>query len=99
MLKLMTRDDMKNRTKASANRVVKLCSSLPQNCRAKATPDFINQLRIVEEECDDSLVWMELPVDNRLIAPSRLSNLMREAGEILAIVVASAKTARSTTRS
>jgi four helix bundle protein len=64
-------------------------------CRAKSTADFINKLRIVEEECDESLFWMELLVDNGIIRASRLADLMKEANEILAIVVSSAKTARS----
>ena len=119
----MTRDEMKSRTKAYANRVVKLCSSLPDGwiaqtlgkqllrsgtsvganyravCRAKSTADFLNKLRIVEEECDESLFWMELLVENGLIKSSRLTGLMNEADEILAIVVSSAKTARSSNRS
>ena len=64
-------------------------------CRAKSNSDFINKLRIVEEECDESLFWMELLVDNNLIKPSRLGGLMKEADEILAIIVSSAKTART----
>ena len=64
-------------------------------CRAKSTSDFINKLRIVEEECDESLFWMELLVDNGIIKSSRLSGLMKEANEILSIVVSSAKTART----
>lgn len=63
-------------------------------CRAKSNSDFINKLRIVEEECDESLFWMELLADNNLIKASRLSRLMKEADEILAITVSSAKTAR-----
>lgn len=118
----MTREEMKLRTKAYANRVVKLCASLPENwiartlgkqllragtsvganyravCRAKSTADFLHKLRIVEEECDESLFWMELLVENNLIKPARLTSLMTEADEILAIVVASAKTARSSGR-
>ena len=64
-------------------------------CRAKSTADFIHKLRIVEEECDESLFWMEVLVDNNLVKPDRLKSLMSEANELLAIVVASAKTARS----
>jgi four helix bundle protein len=118
----MTREEMKLRTKAYANRIVKLCSALPANwiaqtlgkqllrsgtsvganyravCRAKSNSDFINKLRIVEEECDESLFWMELLVENKFVKASRLSGLIREANEILAIVVASAKTARSSNR-
>lgn len=64
-------------------------------CRAKSHADFIHKLKIVEEECDESLFWMELLVDNGLVKSARLRSLMGEADEILAIVVASAKTARS----
>lgn len=64
-------------------------------CRAKSNADFINKLRVVEEECDESLFWMELLVDNNLVKGVRLRDLMKEGNEILAIVVASAKTARS----
>jgi four helix bundle protein len=64
-------------------------------CRAKSNADFINKLRVVEEEADESLFWMELLVDNNLVKASRLRDLMKEANEILAIVVSSAKTARS----
>jgi four helix bundle protein len=67
-------------------------------CRAKSNSDFINKLRIVEEECDESLFWMELLVDNSLVKASRLRDLMKEAGEILVIVVSSAKTARTSGR-
>ena len=115
----MTREEMKARTKAYANRIVKLCAALPNNwvarilgqqllrsgtsvganyravCRAKSNADFINKLRVVEEECDESLFWMELLVNNNFVKASRLSGLMKEADEIPAIVVSSAKTART----
>jgi four helix bundle protein len=115
----MTREEMKKRTKAYANRIVKVCSALPGNwvaqtlgkqllrsgtsvganyravCRAKSNSDFINKRRIVEEECDESLFWMELLTDNNLIKPGRLAELMKEADDILSIVVSSAKTART----
>ena len=64
-------------------------------CRAKSTADFINKLRIVEEECDESLFWMELLVENNLVKPARLESLMKEGDEIVSIVVASTKTART----
>lgn len=67
-------------------------------CRAKSGADFINKLRIVEEECDESLFWMELLVDNSLVQSARLRDLMHEGDEILAMVVASAKTARASGR-
>jgi four helix bundle protein len=115
----MTREEMKARTKAYANRIVKLCEALPEGwvartlgmqllrsgtsvganyravCRAKSTADFLNKLRIVEEECDESLFWMELLVENNFVKARRLTSLMKEGDEILAIVVASAKSTRA----
>src|SRR5579859_6884111 len=67
-------------------------------CRGKSNSDFINKLRIVEEECDESLFWMELLVENNIVKASRLTGLMKEASELLAIVVSSAKTARMSSR-
>jgi four helix bundle protein len=66
-------------------------------CRAKSTADFLNKLRIVEEECDESLFWMELLVECNLVKAARLNSLMQEANELLSIIVASAKTTRTST--
>jgi four helix bundle protein len=63
-------------------------------CRAKSRADFIAKLGIVEEECDESLYWLEMLVETDQIRPGLVSNLMTEGEEILAIIVASAKTAR-----
>ena len=64
-------------------------------CRAKSKADFVSKLKIVEEECDEALYWMELLIEAGLVKASRLQSLMKEANEILAIVVSSTKTARS----
>jgi len=64
-------------------------------CRAKSRVDFIAKLKIVEEECDESLYWMEILVRSGLIAEDRVSSLIQEANEILSIAVTSIKTARS----
>ena len=61
-------------------------------CRAKSTADFLNKLRIVEEECDESLFWMELSVENEFVKARRL---MQEGNELLAIVASSAKSIRA----
>lgn len=62
--------------------------------RGRSRADFIAKMGIVEEECDESLYWLEMLVDLRLISGSRSRNLRDEANEILSIVVASIKTAR-----
>lgn len=64
-------------------------------CRARSRADFVNKLRNVEEECDESLFWMELLAESGLVKSRRLADLMKEGNAILAIMVASAKTARA----
>jgi len=63
-------------------------------CRAKSRADFVAKTGIVEEECDESLYWMELLIEAGLVKPQSLANLREEGSEILAIVVSSIKTAR-----
>ena len=67
-------------------------------CRAKSKADMIHKLSIVEEEADESLLWMELLIESELIKAPRLSALMAEGNEILAMVVASIKTLRGQKR-
>jgi four helix bundle protein len=63
-------------------------------CRAKSRADFISKMGTVEEECDETLFWMELLAESGQVKPARLVNLMKEADELLSIVVASERTAR-----
>ena len=63
-------------------------------CRAKSAADFIAKMGIVEEEADECLYWMELLIDSGLLHSERLVDLMAVGNEIVAIVVASIKTAR-----
>ncbi len=67
-------------------------------CRAKSRADFINKLKIVEEECDETLYWLELLIAGGWLKSGVVSNLAKEGNEILAIVVASIKTARLSNR-
>jgi hypothetical protein len=49
---------------------------------------------IVEEETDETVFWLELLKECALALPNRVAPLSREAGELLAITVASIRTAR-----
>ena len=49
---------------------------------------------IVEEECDESLYWMDLLTRSGIVKEHLLKDLMNEGDEILSMVVASIKTAR-----
>jgi four helix bundle protein len=63
-------------------------------CRAKSPRDFVCKMAIVEEECDECLYWLELLIETKKVREERLADLLREANEILAMVVASIRTAR-----
>ena len=64
-------------------------------CRARSRADFVAKMKIVEEECDESLYWIELLKESGEIEPALLKDLIEEADAILSLVVASIKTARS----
>ena len=61
-------------------------------CQGKSTADVIAKLRIVEEEADESAYWMELLIESGLLAEARLSELLQETNEIIAMTVASIRT-------
>jgi four helix bundle protein len=61
-------------------------------CRAKSPADFLNKLKIVEEECDESIYWMELLIDAGALSLRHLETLLREGDELVAIFVSAIKT-------
>jgi four helix bundle protein len=65
-------------------------------CRGKSKADVISKLAIVEEEADETIYWMELLIESKIVYTSRVDALIKETNEILAMVVASIKTLRRT---
>ena len=63
-------------------------------CRARSPADFIAKMGIVEEEADETLFWLELLEESELITAAKLTAIKQEANELIAITVASIKTAR-----
>jgi four helix bundle protein len=63
-------------------------------CRGRSPADVIAKLKIVEEEADETIYWMEILCEANIIKARRLVSLMSEVEEILAMVVASIKTLR-----
>jgi four helix bundle protein len=63
-------------------------------CRAKSAADFISKMGTVEEEADESGYWMELLVESGKLKLTQASPLIKEAGELTAIAVASINTTR-----
>ena len=63
-------------------------------CRARSKAELISKLSIVEEEADETLFWLEVINKMKIFHYEKLDDLMKENDEILAIVVASLKTAK-----
>ena len=82
-----------------ADQILRSSSSIGANYRAarrsKSRRDFINKLKIVEEETDETLYWLEVIEQLRMLDPKRLKDLTNEANELLSIFVTSIKTAKS----
>ncbi|MEM9340666.1 MAG: four helix bundle protein [Bacteroidota bacterium] len=81
-----------------ANQLIRASSSVGANyraaCRAKSGKDFINKLKIVEEECDECMFFLELIKELKPDSQQSIDPIWNEANEILSIIVASIGTAR-----
>ena len=62
-------------------------------CRARSKPEFIAKLGVVEEEADESAFWLELIIETGLLSAAKVTSLLTEAGEIVAMMASSKKTA------
>jgi len=62
-------------------------------CRARSKAEFVAKLGVVEEEADESAFWLELVNETGLLNPRKGTPLLAEAGEIVAMMVSSKKTA------
>ncbi len=61
-------------------------------CLGKSDKDFLNKLKMVEEELDETLYWLELIVESGLLKASLLDDLMQENKELFKIIVSSINT-------
>lgn len=115
-------NDLKQRTKQFALRVIKLTESLPNGrvgdvlgrqllrsgtsvaanyrsaCRARSVADFQSEMGIVEEEADESALWLELITESGQMTAEKTASLLAEASELTAIAVASIRTSRINSR-
>ncbi len=63
-------------------------------CRARSTEDFLYKLSLVEEEADETALWLEMLVEGGMIPQRRAASLLEEANALTAMMVASQKTTR-----
>jgi len=64
-------------------------------CYGKSDKDFLNKLKMVEEELDETIHWIEIIMDSNMIEPDRVMDLKKEAVELLKIIISSIVTLRA----
>jgi len=83
--------------RAIAKQIIRSAISVVANyrtaCRARSRAEFIAKIGVVEEEADESCFWLELIIDSGLLTEDRIRPLLNEAGELVAIMAASRKSA------
>ena len=106
VIKLCSGLPQKLETRHAIGQVIRSSSSTAANyrsaCRAKSKADFISKLGTVEEEADESGFWLEMLRDISQLGIVKfkpqcvpeLDRLEDEADQLVAITVASKKTAR-----
>ena len=87
-------------TNAIARQIVRSGTSPAANyraaCLAKSEKDFVNKLKMVEEELDETVYWLEVIMDTEKLPRKRVEPLYNEAVELLKIIVSSIKTSKRT---
>jgi four helix bundle protein len=89
--------------RAIASQLVRCGTSVAANyradCRARSQVEFIAKVGVVLEEADETQFWLELIIEAKLLSVRRVQPLLDEAGELVAIFVASRKSAVSNLKS
>lgn len=62
--------------------------------RARSKAEFVSKLDVGMQELEESLYWFELLVGANITTAEKLSGLIQEANEIMAMLAASSKKAK-----
>lgn len=85
--------------KVISYQILKSATSVGANyrsaCRSRSKSEFISKIKIVEEEADESLYWLELIKELNYFPDEKISALINEADELTAIFTSTSKTARN----
>lgn len=119
----MTPEQLKDRTKHFALRIITLVAALPRTiegraianqlvrcgtsvaanyratCRARSRSEFVAKMGVVLEEADETQLWLELIMEAKLLPAGRVASLLAETNELVAIFVASRKSASANLKS
>lgn len=85
-------------SKIIGNQLIRSATSIGANyrsaCRSRSKVEFISKIKIVEEESDESLYWLELIKELKIFRDERILDLIKEADELTAIFTSTVKTAK-----
>jgi four helix bundle protein len=99
--RLMARLPSTPTNRAYSNQLIRSSSSVGANYRAarraKSAADFLNKLKIVEEEADETIYFLELLLAFNPGHREQIESLIKESSEILKIIVSSIVKTRSRT--
>ena len=65
-------------------------------CLAKSNKDFLNKLKMVEEEIDETAHWLSVIMDAEILPSDKVLDLYNESIELERIIVRSIKTIKQT---
>lgn len=84
--------------KIIGNQLIRSATSVGANyraaCRSRSKLEFISKIKIVEEEFDESLYWLELISEIKCFSEKKMSCIIKEADELTAIFTSTAKSAK-----
>ena len=100
VIKLTKSFPLSQEGKVISNQIIRSGTSVAANyraaCIAKSPKDFISKMGIVEEECDETVFWLEIIEELQMtLEIEELKTIKRKAAEILSITVASIKTVKN----
>ena len=119
----MTEQELKDRLRRFAVRIIKMVDSMPHSisstaiakqvvrsgtspianyraaCLGKSKKDFLNKLKMVEEEIDETGMWLDLIMECEILPRNRVSALYDESQELLKIIISSILTVQNSLNS
>ncbi|MCF6268267.1 MAG: four helix bundle protein [Melioribacteraceae bacterium] len=85
--------------RAIGNQLIKCGTSVGANyraaCRGRSKAEFNSKLHIVLEEADESVFWLELIIEAKLLPEKKINSVLEEANELTAIFAKSYFTAKN----
>lgn len=63
--------------------------------RSRSNAELISKLEVALQEIDETMYWMELLIEAKVMQPDRIQPVLKEADEVTAVIVSSVKTIKS----